>query len=99
MAITLTEKVKLDLGGISMKVFVVTALSGDLDATISAGACGMNQLKYSEVSWITAPIATNRVVLATLKTPGITTTTADIVLSGLLGSAAPDAAILTVYGY
>lgn len=96
---TLTEKIKADMGGVMFKVFEVSALSGGTNGvSISLGAVQMNEVLWANFTFtdrtMTAGSTTWPVLQQATTSGGV-----GLTLSGLIASATPDTGLLEVWGY
>lgn len=93
---TITEKVKGTLGGMSFRVFECTGLSAGA-VVISVGALNMSYIKHAEYVPTKATLSAGSTTLPVCKVWESSVGGTDITLSGINTSA--DSGILTVFGY
>lgn len=93
---TLTEKVRGNLGGEAFRVFEITGLSSGA-VVISMGALNMNYVKWGEYTPTKATVSAGTTTLPVLKVSESSVGGTIITLSGIANSA--DSGTLTLWGY
>jgi len=93
---TLTEKVRGEIGGKAFRVFEVTGLSSGA-VVFSVGALNVNFVTWSEYTPTKCTLSIGSVVLPGMKVAESSAGGTDITLSGVFASA--DSGILTIWGY
>jgi hypothetical protein len=95
---TLTEKVKADMGGMVFKVFEVATLTGDGVYSITADDLEMNEIVHANFTWTTWTMTAGATTLPGLITP-TTSGGINLAFSGLIASTAADGGLLEVWGH
>jgi len=94
---TLTEKVRAVLGGNAYRVFEVAAVSGGVGYTLSAGALGLNFVKYATYTPTVCVLSAGSTTYPTLYPAEFSAAGQELTLSAHAVSG--ESGVLTVWGY